>query len=380
MKILHLFSDWKWTGPAEPTLSLCEALTNEGVDVTLAYRKTPEDFQGRTVEKEIKKGNFKSYGGFRLNRYFSLKDWFHDERAIQAYIIKNGIDIVHTNLSHDYFTAIFSLSFMKKSPLIVRSDHKRDGMPVNTFMRWSMSRTDGLVSYSKKIMDQDIKGFHFPVERTSVVPPGITPYEGPVKNMRSEFGLHEDELVIGVIGRLKPDRGYDVILKAFKQIKERMGQVKLIIVGRSSQMEKSIKQPLLELGLKDNVILAGYRVDDYFSMIALFDLFVMMRAGSDGSARALREVMAMGKPAIVSDMGMLPELVEDGKTGYVVKLEEYGLAEKMEAILTDKQRRITFGINAHKAAREQWNYGQQAKKMEEFYLKLLSLKTLKSPQ
>jgi len=374
MKILHLFSDWKWTGPAEPTLSLCEALTNGGIDVTLAYRKTPEDFQERTVEKEIKKLNFKSYDGFRLNRYFSMKDWLYDVKAIHAYVIENGIDIVHANLSHDHFTAIFSLAFMRKRPLIVRSDHKRDGMPVNRFMAWAMSRTDGLVSYSNKIMGQDIKGFHFPVERTCVVPPGIKPYEGPVKDMRGEFGLKEGEKAIGVIGRLKPDRGYDVILKAFKLVKERVGHVRLIIMGRSSQIEKSIKQPLLELGLEHDVILAGYRVDDYFSMIAMFDLFLMMRAGSDGSARALREVMAMGKPAIVSDMGMLPELVEDGKTGYVVKLEAIDLAGKMETILIDEQRRMTFGANAKKAALEQWNYDRQAKKMAEFYQTLLTLR------
>ena len=65
------------------------------------------------------------------------------------------------------------------------------------------------------------------------------------------------------------------------------------------------------------MVLAGYRLEDYFSVIAAFDLFVMMRAGSDGTARALREVMAMGKPAIVSDRGMLPELVRDGYNGYV---------------------------------------------------------------
>ena len=36
MKVLHLFSDWKWTGPAEPTVSLCAALTDAGIDVTMA--------------------------------------------------------------------------------------------------------------------------------------------------------------------------------------------------------------------------------------------------------------------------------------------------------------------------------------------------------
>jgi glycosyltransferase involved in cell wall biosynthesis len=129
------------------------------------------------------------------------------------------------------------------------------------------------------------------------------------------------------------------------------------------------------LGIEKDVILAGYRVDDYFSMIAMFDLFLMMRAGSDGSARALREVMAMGKPAIVSDMGMLPELVEDGKTGYVVKLEADDLAGKMAAILTDEQKRIVFGANAKKAALEKWNYDRQAKKMADFYQKLLVMKS-----
>jgi hypothetical protein len=41
MKILHLFSDWKWTGPSEPMLNLCKALEGKGHDVTLAYRKPP---------------------------------------------------------------------------------------------------------------------------------------------------------------------------------------------------------------------------------------------------------------------------------------------------------------------------------------------------
>ncbi|MCX5802865.1 MAG: glycosyltransferase family 4 protein [Proteobacteria bacterium] len=373
MKILHLFSDWKWTGPAEPTVSLCEALSHEGVDVTIAFRKAPPDFQERTVEKEVKERGIKSFDGFRLNRYFSVRDWLFDFRYIKRYVEEQAIDIVHTNLSHDHFTAIFSLSFSKNRPLIVRTDHKRDGMPINRFMKWALSRTDGLVSYSKKIMEHDVKSFGFPDKRTCVIPLGVKPYNGPLKNMKEEFGIKADERVIGVIGRLKPDRGYDVILKAFKLVRERMNNVKLLIMGRSSQIEKSVKQPLSELGLESDVILAGYRIDDYFSVISTFDLFVMMRAGSDGSARALREVMAMGKPAIVSDAGMLPELVEDGKTGFVVKPDERELAEKMGTILLDEGKRMTFGTNAKQTAIEKWSYTTQAQKMKEFYERLLEI-------
>ena len=371
MKVLHLFSDWKWTGPAEPTLSLCDGLTREGVDVTLAYRKAPPDYGERTVEKMARAREIKTFDGFRLNRYFSPKDWLYDMRAIRQFVKAKGIEIVHTNLSHDHFTAIFALSFSGTKPLIIRTDNKRDGMPVNRFMAWAIGRTDGLVSYSERIMEQDIKGFDFPVEKTCVIPPGIEAYAGQVQDLRKEFGIKADEKVVGVIGRLKPDRGYDVVLKAFKLLRSRVDGVKLLIVGRSSQIEKSIKGPVAELGLSDDVILAGYRVEDYFSVIFTFDLFVMMRAGSDGTARALREVMAMGKPAIVSDMGMLPELVEDGKSGYVVKPDEHELAGKMELLLLDGQKRDFFGAYAKEAAVKKWSYAAQARKMKDFYEKLL---------
>jgi glycosyltransferase involved in cell wall biosynthesis len=373
MKILNLFSDWKWTGPAEPVLSLCETLGAEGVDVILAYRKTPLEFQERTVEKEVHKRSIKCFDGFRLNRYFSVKDWYHDLTSLGPYIEKEGIDIVHTNLSHDYFTAIAALTFTRNRPIIVRTDHKRDGMPVNWFMDWALARTDGIVAYSEKIMKQDIANFRVPEERTCVIPPGIEPYEGTIKNLRYEFDLRMNEKVIGVIGRLKPDRGFDIILKAFKVLKDRSGNVKLLIMGRSSQIEESVMKPLRELGLEKDVILAGYRIEDYFSVISLFDLFVMMRAGSDGSGRALREVMAMGKPAIVSDVGMLSDFVEDGKTGYVSKWDEQDLANKMEILISDDAKRKQFGKNAEKTAREKWNYRLQAKQVKSFYEHLLQL-------
>lgn len=376
MKILNLFSDWKWTGPAEPVLSLCEGLTNEGVEVTLAYRKTPLEFHERTVEKEAHKRNIKYFDGFRLNRYFSLKDWYFDARSLGPYIEKEGIEIVHTNLSHDYFTAIMSLAFMKNRPLIVRTDHKRDGMPVNWFMTWALARTDGIVTYSTKIMKKDMTNFNYPSERIRVIPPGIEPYEGSVRNMREEFDLSPNDTVIGVIGRLKPDRGFDIILKAFGILRGKIGKignVKLLIMGRSSQIEESVIKPLKSLGLEKDVILAGYRIDDYFSVINLFDLFVMMRAGSDGSGRALREVMAMGKPAIVSDMGMLSDFVEDGKNGYVTKWDEHDLAQKMESLITDAIKRKQFGNHAKTTAIEKWNYQAQAKQMKSFYEHLLRL-------
>jgi glycosyltransferase involved in cell wall biosynthesis len=373
MKILQLLSDWKWTGPAEPVVSLCESLVRQGVDVTLAFRETPMDYPDRTVAKQVKDRTIPSFNGLRLNRYFSVRDWWWDLKMLRSYVLENNVDIVHTNLSHDHFTALLSLVGRKGHPLVVRTDHKRDGLEKDAFMQKAFNATDGLVTYSRRIGDGDIRRFAFPKERTCILPPGVKPFTGTIENVRPSLGLKAEDIAIGVIGRLKKDRGYDVILKAFARLKDRAPRAKLIIVGRSSQIEETIVKPLEQLGLTDHVILAGYRTGDYFSVIASFDVFVMMRAGSDGTARALREVMAMGIPAIVSDLGMLPELVEDGSSGFVVKPDETELAARMEELACDEEKRRNFGESARHRARAEWSYAAQTEKLAQFYENLLRL-------
>jgi glycosyltransferase involved in cell wall biosynthesis len=107
-------------------------------------------------------------------------------------------------------------------------------------------------------------------------------------------------------------------------------------------------------------------------MISAFDVFVMMRAGTDGTARALREVMSMGVPPVVSDLGMLSELVDDGINGFVVKPQEDVFAEKIIELLLDKEKRQTFGENAKETAQSKWSYKNQAVIMMNIYKEFLN--------
>ncbi|HVN71800.1 MAG TPA: glycosyltransferase, partial [Desulfomonilia bacterium] len=327
----------------------------------------------KTVANEVIKRGIKHYDGFRLNRYFSLKDWLYDLKYIRCYVEKEGIDIIHTNLAHDHFLALLAMKFSRKKPLIVRTDHKRDGIPRSPFMRWALSGTDSLVAYSKKIIDHDVAIFGYPVERTCIIPPGLKPFDKEKHDVRKGLGLDGDVRIIGVVGRLKRDRGYEVILKAFKLVKGRLGNVKLLVMGRGgSQDNRVINTMIGELAVEDDVILAGYRSDDYFSMIGAFDVYVMMRAGTDGTARALREVMSMGIPPVVSDLGMLPELVDDGVNGYVVSLDENMLADRLTELLADGEKRLAFGKKAKEKALSCWSYKRQAVILKQFYEELLA--------
>ena len=67
MKIFHLFSDWKWTGPSEPIVNLCKELEGRGHDVTLAYRKPPLPVED-SMEKRLLTIGLKATSQFHLDR------------------------------------------------------------------------------------------------------------------------------------------------------------------------------------------------------------------------------------------------------------------------------------------------------------------------
>src|SRR6185503_14630370 len=131
MNILHLFSDWKWTGPAEPVLNLCEELARRGHNVTFAYRRPPKPVQ-RSIESFVGQFKVKTTGQFRLNRYFSIADNPRDVLALRRFIREHSIDVVNTHLAHDHTlaAAAFAFGFRRSSPkpVLIRTDHKRDSI------------------------------------------------------------------------------------------------------------------------------------------------------------------------------------------------------------------------------------------------------------
>ena len=148
---------------------------------------------------------------------------------------------------------------------------------------------------------------------------------------------------------------------------------KVLLVGRSSQMEESVIQPMKRLGLEKWVILGGYRTDDYFDTLACMDIFVFLMPGSDGTARALREAMAMGKPVVVANRGMLPELVDHGVSGLVIDDTPELLAGATLQLLRNPQKREAMGKAAWEKAHREFRLDRQVEDVEKFYQEMILL-------
>jgi glycosyltransferase involved in cell wall biosynthesis len=176
-----------------------------------------------------------------------------------------------------------------------------------------------------------------------------------------------------MIARFQKYRRTKVFLEAINIFVNEFPNIKVLLVGRSSQMAESVIQPMKQLGVEKWVILAGYRTDDYLDTLACMDIFLFLVAGSDGTARALREAMAMGKPVIAADRGMLPELVEDGVSGLVVKDTPEALADAVLQLLRDPERRKAMGEASRERAHREFRMDRQAEEVEKFYEAMIRL-------
>ena len=383
MKILHLFSDWKWTGPAEPVINLCKGLEKRGHDVTLAYRKPPHPID-ESVERRVLEEGIQATDQFRLNHVLKLShpsfiaDTLSDVTQLSHYLRQERFDIVNVHHSHDHVLGGIAAWRTEPSPLVLRTDHKRNSISPGWGNRFLLSRlTDGLLTFSEKSRKECLDRFHLPAERVGKIPPALDlqryAHGRSFKDMRTAFGIDPGDMVIGMTARFQQYRRTDVFLEAMQKIVKECPKVKLLLVGRSSQMEESVVRPTKRLGIEPWVILAGYRTDDYVDTLACMDIFVFLMPGSDGTARALREVMALGKPVVVSDQGMLPELIEHGVSGWVVKIIADELATAVLTLLRSPEMREAMGKAAYERAHRGFQLGQQVDAVEAFYQRLMAL-------
>ncbi len=383
MKILHLFSNWKWTGPADPTLNLCKGLEKRGHDITFAYRKPPLPVED-SIEKRVLQSGVKATDRFRLDHSVKLyhpsflPTHLRDISDLTHYLREEKFDILNVHHSHGHLLGGIAAKRSGRPVIVIRSDHKRDPLKPSLGNRFLISQlTDGMITFSERARREDLEHFGLPLERVEKIPLALDlnryDPDGKFKDMKTLFGIGPGEIVIGMIARYQKYRRTAVFLEAVKTIGKEFQNAKVLLVGRSSQMQKSVIEPMRQLDVEKWVVLAGYRTDDYLDTLACMDIFVFLMAGSDGTARALREAMAMGKPVIVANRGMLPELVEDGISGLVVNDTPEEMAGAVLRLLHHPEMREALGKAAYCKAHQDFQLDRQVEAVERFYLRMLEL-------
>lgn len=189
---------------------------------------------------------------------------------------------------------------------------------------------------------------HLSRRKIHIIHNGVDPslFDGTTGHgIRAQLGVEEDELVVGILAALRPEKDHESFLRAASLVARRSPRARFLVVGDGP------RRPLLEaladeLGIGDRVLFTGAR-SDVAAVLAATDVFVLSSFTIECFPMALLEAMASGVPAVCTAVGGVPEILADGVTGYLVPPRDpEALADRLSALLESGERRREFGAAA----------------------------------
>ncbi len=202
------------------------------------------------------------------------------------------------------------------------------------------------------------------------------------KVIRKEFNIDEDVPIIGTIGRIDPEKGYECFLESARIILQDVRDVHFLVVGGATNksslaLEKSLNEMSVEKGIDKNTIFTGFR-RDIPPLLASMDV-VVLPSGIDACSRVLFEAMAMQKPLVATNAGGTPEIVQDGITGLLTKPGDSSeMAKCIIQLLQNKELAKQYGKAGRKRVEELFTIERNVNKTEDVYLELLENRITKN--
>jgi glycosyltransferase involved in cell wall biosynthesis len=191
-------------------------------------------------------------------------------------------------------------------------------------------------------------------------------------DLRRKWGLGEQDAVVGIVSKLWDGKGHIQLLDAFRQIHRTKKEAKLVIVGEGYRLE-DLRRLVDTHGLDGSVLFAGFQAD-VAPLVATFDAAVLPSL-FEGMGRVLLEAMAMGKPVVASRIGGIPDLVEHGVNGYLVRPGSVkDLKEALLKILNNPSLARKMGQAGRQRIKSEFDALAMVDAIERVYRHLLSRK------
>lgn len=140
---------------------------------------------------------------------------------------------------------------------------------------------------------------------------------GTVK--RKDLNIPEDAFVVGMVGRISPQKAPDIFIKMAKHVKDKVSNAHFIIVGNGDQ-EAEIKKYANDNDFLDSLHITGW-VDNPMSYVELFDVACLLSRW-EGFGLVLPEYMMARKPIVASRVDAIPNIICDGENGLLVEMDD----------------------------------------------------------
>lgn len=364
MRLLWLIDSLTLGGAERLVLTFAREARNHDLELTVCCLKT---IGGNPLEEKLRETGVEVVNLESRN----LRDRGAFRRLLHL-IRKRQIDVIHAHLAYASIWGAVA-SRLTGVPMVATvhvapSSGGRFGREVirQRLLSFVLSRwAFRVVAVSGAIRDAWIAAKLVKRKKAVVIHNGVDLSEPPGRHiLRLEVAIDASTLLLGSVAVLREGKGINVLLHALQRVPEEI-DFAAVIVGDGPQ-RLYLQQLSTELGLAGRVRFLGYR-EDVSRLYPNFDIFVhptMM----DAFPTAVLEAMVASKPVIASDVGGVPEIVDDGESGILVPpADSEALAGAIVRLARDPSERSRLGRNGRHIVEERFAVAKWMSELRQLY-------------
>jgi glycosyltransferase involved in cell wall biosynthesis len=350
-------------GAERMLITLALALRDRGHDVCFAGRERTPSF----LCAELKRVGFAVHAlelmpGRPLAACRSLARIVHIVRP----------DVIHAHMIalSVYATAVGMITARPVVVTLHGTGHETATFSRRAALRFAIRFSSASIAVAHGLKDELTAALGPVAKWLSVIPNGAPRGQGNRTAFRSQQGIDEDELLLVLVGNLLPVKGHRVFVEAFARMRHTAPH-RALILGRDDGTGQEIRDLLDALNLSDRVLLLGERTDVQDALAAA-DIFVHP-SFNEAMPMAIVEAMHHGAAIVASNVGGIPELITDGKTGRLVPPGDAdALAAILDDLAADRSARRRLGAAAELRAQTHHSPEAMAIAYEEAYMRSMS--------
>jgi glycosyltransferase involved in cell wall biosynthesis len=358
---MHLIETSGPGGAEQMLLRLAEVYRARGIPQMVCLRR-----EGWLAE-EVRRRNFKLV----IRPLGRLPDlgWLRDMRAVA---VVNGVKALH---AHEFAMNTRAAMLAKRVGIPVAATVHGKGYYDEKWTRRLALRLACrhamIVAVSRDIQNHLAHRVGIDGERLAFIPNGVDTQRYRFdaekrRQFRREYGLGEDQVLLGTLGSYYPVKGHRYLIDAMRLLARSHPNLQLVMAGQGG-LEENFRNHIAELNLQANVRIIGY-MEDAAGFLSALDIFVMPSI-SEGLPLALLEAAAAGRCIVASAVGGIPEFLIDRENGFLVPPGDSGaLAEILSALVSDPEKRFSLGARATADIESKWSIERTADR----YLALLA--------
>lgn len=234
----------------------------------------------------------------------------------------------------------------------------------------------GVTSPARQQLDLVRSYYDLPLEHAAVIP-----NPAPAVPTEERWRYEQcDQRTILCVGRFDRRKGADIVVKAFARLGAKYGDARLVLVGPDNGIEVNgstvhaaeFLDRELSPSVRPRATFLGKRLLSDIPQLRRDSFVTVVASRYENHPLAVLEAMAHGCPLIASSTGGIPEIIEDGKTGYLFDNERADqLADKLEELFQDRQRAVELGNNAASAIERDYSPRAVANTTLDYYAQVL---------